>query len=101
MTGKKPPPRKNVRAKSKDDFRSEFDKNFICPKKIQAALDEIGKEGWEYEREFLVRAGLSTTDLARFRDQFEEYHVGTGGRNPKRVWAGSIEFAQELRDMAT
>ncbi len=97
--GKKPRKNKN-KAKSKDDFRSAHDKSFICPKKISEAIKELGATGWEYERDFLVRAGLSTTDLARFRDEFEDYLVATGGKNPKRVWAGSTQFAEELRDMA-
>ena len=82
------------------DFRAAHDKNFIIPERIRAGLKELG-DGWEYEGEFQKRTGISTTDFARFRDQFEEFFVIVGTRNTKRVWAGTKELAKKLREMAT
>ena len=95
MVAKKTP--KNA-GRTKDEFRAAHDKSFIVPKKIREGLDLLG-DGWEYEVEFMRRCSLSTTDLSRYRDEFEDYIVNTGGKNPKRVWTGSVEFAVELREM--
>ena len=84
--------------KSLDDFRALHDKSYIVPKKIGEGLQSLGEHNWEYEVEFLKRCGLSTTDLAAYRDQFQEFWLETGGRNPKRVWAGSKGFAKKLRE---
>lgn len=85
--------------KTKEDFRASFDKNFIIPRKLQEAINKLGADQWEFEMEFARAAGVSQTDLGRFRDQFEEYLVVTTGKNPKRVWCGSRELAAELREM--
>lgn len=85
--------------KSLSDFRAAHDKNFIVPGKIKAGLEKLGPEGWEYEVEFIRTCGLSTTDFAAFRDQFEDFSVNVGGRNPKRVWAGSKALADKMREM--
>ncbi len=93
-------PKARNKSHSKDDFRKAHDKTFIVPKKITEGIKSLGKEGWAYEREFLAICSLSTTDMARFRDEFEEFIVKTPGKAPKRIWAGSTEFAEELREMA-
>ena len=98
MVAKKLQNAKNA-GRSKDEFRTAHDKSYIVPKKIREGIEELGPDGWEYEREFLRRCGLSTTDLSRFRDGFEDYHVNTGGKSPKRCWTGSPEFAEELREL--
>lgn len=79
-------------------FRALHDKSYIVPLKIQEGLKALGENAWEYEVEFIKRCGLSTTDLAAYRDQFKDFFVETGGRNPKRAWAGSKPFAKKLRD---
>lgn len=89
------------KGKSLEEFRSAHDKNYIVPRKIKEALAKLG-DGWEYESEFMKLAGLSTTDLVTFREQFEEYIVlvkvnGTSHR--KNVWAGTPAFASKLRNM--
>lgn len=90
-------------AKTVDDFRAAHDRNVIIPNKIRAALAELVKEGpenWEYEIDFLKRAGISTTDLALFRDQFSEYIVETPNSSRsrgKRVWFGSAKVAAKVR----
>jgi hypothetical protein len=83
-----------------DEFRASHDKNFIVPTKIREALALLGPDGWDYELAFMKLAGISTTDLAQFRDQFEAHVVDVGApRAPKRVWAGSIALAKKLRGM--
>ena len=84
-------------SKSLADFRATYDKNYVVPKKIEEGLKKLGKKGWQYEVEFIRTCGISTTDLATFRDQFEEYYVNVGGRNPKRVWGGSKELVEEMK----
>lgn len=97
MTAKKDPP-KPTAGKSLQDFRSEHDKSFIVPKRIRDALAKLG-DGWLYEVEFMRLASLSTTDLAAYRVEFDEHVVLVGGRNPKRIWAGTPALAQQMREM--
>lgn len=82
------------------DFRAEHDKSFIIPARIREALKKLGA-GWEYEVGFLRLASLSTTDLAAYRDEFADYVVLVGGRNPKRIWAGTKELAAQMRQMVS
>jgi hypothetical protein len=56
-------------------------------------------DGWQYEVEFLRFAGLSTTDLAAYREEFIEHTVNVGGRTPRRVWVGTKAAAQKMRAM--
>ena len=80
-----------------DDFRSVYDKDTIIPAKIRAALAELG-ESWEYESEFVRRAGLSYADLSAYRPMFEAHCIHIR-RDDKRAWAGSPQFANRLREM--
>ena len=86
--------------KSLQEFRAEHDKSYIVPKKIKDAIEKLG-DGWEYEAQFLRLAGLSVTDLAAYRDQFEAHIVVVGGRNSKRVWVGTAKLAAQMREMVT
>jgi len=97
VTESKPAAKKKP-GRSLDEFRAAHDKNFIVPHKVKAALDSIG-DGWEYQIDFLRLAGLSTTDLAAFREQFEAHIVVTKGNNPKMIWVGNVKTAQKMRDM--
>ena len=83
--------------KSLADFRAAHDKSFIVPRKIKDAIQKLGTHGWEYELGFLRLAGLSTLDLANYREAFEEYVVLV--ERTKRVWCGSKELATKLREM--
>lgn len=78
------------------EFRAVYDKAYIVPRKIKAALGKIGASGWLYEVEFAKLAGVSLADLGNFRDQFSEYVVAT---REKRAWAGSRKTADEMRTM--
>lgn len=93
------------KSRTLSDFRAAHDQNVIIPTKIRAALAAMLKEGpeqWEYELEFLKRAGVSTTQLAQFRDQFEAHVVvaGTGKSGGKRVWFADPKIAKKVRDNA-
>jgi|SRR6185437_6544756 len=88
------------------DFRGSHDKDVVIPNKIRSALAAMAKEGPEhylYEQEFLKLAGLSTTDLARYRGQFEAHIVvvthenGKAYGSPKNVWFHNLKLAKELR----
>lgn len=82
------------------DFRAIHDKSFVIPAKIKAGLEQLGKEGWEYETDFMKICGVSPTDFARFREEFADFYVLVGGeRSGKRVWAGSKAAAEKMRTM--
>lgn len=85
-------------ARSVEDFRANFDRNYIVPNKIRAALAELG-DGWVYEAELLKLAGISTTDLAIFREQFSDYWLVADRAAKKRVWCGTSALAEELRNL--
>lgn len=83
------------------EYRAQYDKNVTIPNKIRAgiaSLAKVGPEAGEYEREFIQRAGCSTTDFALFRDQFEKFTVNVGTeRAPKRVWFATEKAAKAAR----
>ena len=91
-----------TKAKTLADFRAAHDKNIIVPEKIRKALAAMLKEGaenYEYEAEFIRRAGVSQTDMGLFRAQFEDEHVVNVGteRSPKRVWFADPKVAKKAR----
>lgn len=85
------------KGRSLSDFRMTYDKSTIIPSKIKTALKELGAS-WEYEREFVTRANVTYADLSNFRDEFAEHCIVIRAEN-KRIWAGTISFAKELRQM--
>jgi hypothetical protein len=92
-------PAKKSAGKDVEAFRQSHDKSYRIPRIIKESLAELG-DGWEYELEFLKRSGLSVVDLATYRDQFADnwMEVRSGNRNVKRVWAGTVKFANKLRE---
>lgn len=87
-------------AKSLADFKAAHDKSTIVPGKIKAGLEGLGKDGWEYEADFVKRCGVSVNDFSRFREQFNDYYVSIGGdRSGKRAWAGSTALADKMRSL--
>lgn len=86
--------------KSVDEFRNLYDKSYIVPRKIKAALEKLG-EGWLRELDFAKMAGLNPSDLSAYRAEFEEDHVValTGNERGRRAWAGTKAFANKLRGM--
>jgi hypothetical protein len=86
-----------VKGRSASEFTQQFDRSFIVPKKIAEALKKLG-DAWVYERELMALAGgVSTTEIARYREKFEGHVVETNGRNPRRLWCGTAKFATKLR----
>lgn len=82
------------------DFRAVHDKSFVIPNAIRAGLEKLGKEGWDYEPEFIKLCGVNVLDLARFREEFADHYVTVGGsKSSKRVWAGSKALAEKMRGM--
>lgn len=81
-------------------FQAQYDKSFIVPKKIKEGLEALG-DSWMTEVDFIKLAGLSTADLAKFRDQFEPHIVLTNaqhGKDKRRLWAGTTKFADKMRE---
>lgn len=93
---------KKQSGKDIESFRQLHDKNFKVPRKIKAALAELG-EAWEYEAEFIKRCGVSNTDFAVFREDFAEHwlEAKSDNRNAKRVWCGTVKLANKLREYAS
>ena len=87
----------NAKARSLADFRETYDKDTIIPKKLDAAIAELG-DGWLYESEFVKLAGVSYMDLTAFRDAYST-HIVYIKRDSKRVWAGTPEVADQMRRM--
>jgi hypothetical protein len=81
-----------------DAFRAQHDKAYIIPKKIREGLTSLG-DSWEYESEFQRRIMVSNTDFGRYREQFVDFFIEVGGKNPKRVWAGTKAYATKLREV--
>lgn len=95
MTKAKTPAKKTLA-----DFASTHDKNVIVPTKIKAGLAKLGKDGWDYEPEFIRLCGVSVTDFSRFREQFADFYVNVGGsKSSKRAWAGTKETAAKMQEM--
>lgn len=89
------------------DFRAAHDKNVIIPMKIKKALEEMAKHGpehFEYEADLVRVAGISQSDLAKFRDQFADHIVVANHQNgkalssAKNVWFHNVKVARDLRD---
>lgn len=88
--------------KDVEAFRQLHDKNFKIPRRIKAALEELG-DAWEYEADFIKRCAVSNTDFAMFRDEFATHwlEAKTEGRSAKRVWCGTAKLANKLREYAS
>jgi hypothetical protein len=86
-----------AKGRTLDDFCNNHDKKTLVPKRIRDALKQLG-DSWEYEKEFMNRCKISQTDMGQFRDGFKDHVVELGGRNAKRVWAGTPAFAKKLRE---
>ena len=79
------------------DFRAQYDKDYIVPHKIDAALKALGAS-WEYEVQFARLAGVSLADMGHYRDRYADYIVVLG-RDSRRAWAGTRATAKQMRDM--
>jgi hypothetical protein len=86
-------------ARSLDTFRAAYDKGVIVPNKIRAALEKLEKDegptAWRHDNEIRELAGISTTELAEFRDRFQDNIVVTAGGKGKNVWFATVKAAKE------
>jgi hypothetical protein len=82
--------------RSLSEFRSLYDKDFIVPNRIKAALKILGG-GWEYESQFARMAEVSLADLGNYRDQFADHVITL--RESRRAWAGTVATAKAMREM--
>lgn len=85
------------------EFRSQHDRAYFIPKRIEDAITKLGPDSWEYEQPFMKLAEISSTDMGAFRDSFHEFIVevsarGSGGAK-KRIWCGSKVLAAKFRAM--
>lgn len=92
--------RAKLQGKDLAAFKNEYDPDTIVPGKIKAALAELG-DAWTSEVDFCRAAGIAGHVLARYRDVFTGFWVEMGGRNPKRLWAGTKTFAAKMRESLT
>ena len=100
MTAKKTEPK--TKGRSIQDFRENHDKSYMVPKRIRDAIEKL-EDSWLYEMEFMKLAGISSTDIGTYRDEFEEFWFSASysGRNSaKRIWCGTKALANKLREMA-
>lgn len=92
-------PRTKPRRKGKGlaEFKRLHDKDTITRNRIESALQSLG-EAWEYESEFVQRAGVTYADLGNYREAYEGNWVFIK-REQKRAWAGSKELAAQMREL--
>jgi hypothetical protein len=92
-----------AKGKTLADFRAQHDPDVVVPNKIKAALASLAKEGaeaWDYEMDFMKRAGISTTQVGAFREQFSDHVVEArtvGGKSPRKVWFADPKVAAKAR----
>jgi hypothetical protein len=81
-----------------DEFGSKHDKAVFVPTRIIQTLKMLGDAGM-YEIDFLREAKVSATDIAAFREQFDEHIVVVRlDGKPKNVWFGNKATAAKARD---
>jgi hypothetical protein len=66
---------------------------------VRAGLKKLGPRKWKNPNDFAKLCGTSTPVLLKVRDKFADYLVPVlnAAKKPAFIWAGSPEFAQELR----
>lgn len=85
------------------DFRALHDPAIVVSNKIRSTLAAMLKDGpehWEYESDFVRRAGLSNSQIGAYREQFAEHIVETPSMNrssPRRVWFADAKVARKVR----
>lgn len=93
LSGKKSTP-----GMSLDDLDNKFNPNVIIPKRIIDALAKLGDNAMTAE-DFRKFSNVSTTNLAMFASQFEEYQVTVrDSGKPKTLWCGTKAFAKKARE---
>lgn len=86
-----------TKIKARDDFRNQYDKKVIVPKRVQEGLKTLGLTGWEYVREFLRTNKIQERDWGLFSKDYE--HLIVEASDKKKVICGSKKLADEFREM--
>lgn len=86
-----------VKGKTLDEFRQQYDKSYIIPTRVKDALKAMGNT-WEYEGPFAKQACVTLADLGDVREQFID-HVVILSRDGRRAWAGTAATAEAMRKM--
>lgn len=91
-------PKSSMPGRSLGDFQNTYDKNIVVPAKINAALTRIGDE-YRTALEFQKEADVSISELAMFREQYEEHIVVVKSKDskPRDIWFGTTEAAHAAR----
>jgi hypothetical protein len=89
---------KKSQGMSLEDLDNKFNPNVIIPKRINEALIKLGDNAMTVE-DFRKFSNVSTTQLALFSSQFEDFQVTVrdSGR-PKALWCGTKAFAKKARE---
>lgn len=84
-------------------FFAAHDKRIKVPKKIQAALDVLLKEGkdrWEYDADFRKLTGVGPHELKAYRAQFAKHLVwaptSNGRKDSRLTWCATSELAAKF-----
>jgi hypothetical protein len=85
------------------DFKATHDPDIRIPAKIQEGLKSLlaeGRESAEYELEFCKRAGINTSQIGKYRDQFAKHIITVRlerSGSPKNVWFADPAVAAKAR----
>ena len=85
------------------DFQAAHNPDVKIPTKIRAGLASLlaeGKESAEYEAEFVKRAGVTISQIGKYRDQFAKHIVVVREErksSPKNVWFADTGIATKAR----
>lgn len=92
-----------MKAKTIADLRNAHDKKVVNPRRVEAALAAMlrdGKENYEYEAEFLKLASLAQKDITDVRKVFAKHVVVATGLNSKKasrnVWFADAKVAAKV-----
>jgi hypothetical protein len=92
-----------TQAKTLADFNANFNPDVKVPMRLKAALASLageGPEAWEYEVDFIKRAAVSTTQIAKYREQFTKHFVAVRmdrSGSIKNIWFGDPKVAEKAR----
>jgi len=89
------------------DLRAVHDKSVLIPNRIREALEALAARGdeWAYEQEFmaLVKPGISSPDISKYRDQFVDFWAelpGSKSSRSCRAWFASKKLANKWKELA-
>lgn len=87
--------------KSIEGLRAGHDKKVVNPRKVEATFAAMikaeGRESYEYEADFMKRAGLANNDVGDMRKLFSKHVVVAAALNSKKadrnVWFADVKMA--------